>query len=65
MVKNCAIAMGDQFDNRSTRWSADRSRLSVVIPVTVKLVAATTAFLIMPPARRLADRIVALIDGRR
>jgi hypothetical protein len=36
-----------------------------VIPVTVKLVAATTAFFIMPPARRLADRIVALIDGRR
>jgi hypothetical protein len=65
MVKNCAIVMGDQFDDRSTRWSADRSRLSVVIPVTVKLVAATTAFFIMPPARRLADRIVALIDGRR
>jgi hypothetical protein len=28
-------------------------------------VAVTTAFFIMPPARRLADRIVALIDGRR
>jgi hypothetical protein len=28
-------------------------------------VAATTAFFIMPPARRLTDRIVALIDGPR
>jgi hypothetical protein len=28
-------------------------------------VAATTAFFIMPPARRLTDRIIALIDGRR
>jgi hypothetical protein len=28
-------------------------------------VAATTAFFIMPSARRLTDRIVALIDGRR
>jgi hypothetical protein len=28
-------------------------------------IAATTAFFIMPPARRLTDRIVALIDGRR
>jgi hypothetical protein len=27
--------------------------------------AATTAFFIMPPTRRLTDRIVALIDGRR
>ena len=27
-------------------------------------VAATTAFLVMPPARRLTERIVALIDGR-
>jgi Protein of unknown function (DUF2798) len=27
-------------------------------------VAATTAFFVMPPARRLTDRIVALIDGR-
>jgi hypothetical protein len=28
-------------------------------------VAATTAFFIMPPARRLTNRIVALIDGQR
>jgi hypothetical protein len=28
-------------------------------------VAAITAFLIMPPARRLTERIVALMDGRR
>jgi hypothetical protein len=28
-------------------------------------IAATTAFFIMPPARRLTDRIVALIDGKR
>jgi hypothetical protein len=28
-------------------------------------VAASTGFLVMPPARRLTDRIVALIDGRR
>jgi hypothetical protein len=28
-------------------------------------VAATTAFFVMPPARRLTERIVALIDGRR
>jgi hypothetical protein len=28
-------------------------------------VAATTAFFIMPPAHRLTERIVALIDGRR
>src|SRR6266540_33985 len=28
-------------------------------------VAAATAFFIMPSARRLTDRIVALIDGRR
>ena len=28
-------------------------------------VAAITAFVIMPPARRLTERIVALIDGRR
>jgi hypothetical protein len=28
-------------------------------------IAAGTAFLIMPPARRLTDRIVALLDGRR
>jgi Protein of unknown function (DUF2798) len=28
-------------------------------------VAATTAFFIMPPARHLTDRIVALIDGQR
>jgi hypothetical protein len=28
-------------------------------------VAATTAFFIMPPARRLTNRIVALIDGPR
>jgi hypothetical protein len=41
---------------------ADRSRLSIVIPVTVKLVAATTAFFIMPSARRLTDRIVTQID---
>ncbi len=27
-------------------------------------VAATTAFFIMPPARRLTERIVALLDGR-
>jgi Protein of unknown function (DUF2798) len=27
-------------------------------------IAAGTAFLIMPPARRLTDRIVALLDGR-
>jgi len=27
-------------------------------------VAATTCFFIMPPARRLTERIVALIDGR-
>jgi hypothetical protein len=27
--------------------------------------AAGTAFLIMPPARRLTDRIVGLLDGRR
>lgn len=28
-------------------------------------VAAITAFVIMPPARRLTERIVALMDGRR
>jgi Protein of unknown function (DUF2798) len=28
-------------------------------------IAAATAFFIMPPARRLTDRIVALIDGHR
>jgi Protein of unknown function (DUF2798) len=28
-------------------------------------VAAGTAFLVMPPARRLSERIVALLDGRR
>jgi hypothetical protein len=28
-------------------------------------VAAITAFIIMPPARRLTERIVALLDGRR
>jgi uncharacterized protein DUF2798 len=28
-------------------------------------VAAITAFVIMPPARRLTERIVALLDGRR
>jgi hypothetical protein len=28
-------------------------------------IAATTAFCIMPPARRLTDRIIALIDGQR
>jgi hypothetical protein len=28
-------------------------------------VAASTGFLVMPPARRLTDRIVALIDGQR
>jgi hypothetical protein len=28
-------------------------------------IAATTAFLVMPPARRLTERIVALMDGRR
>jgi hypothetical protein len=28
-------------------------------------VAAITAFFIMPPARRLSERIVALLDGRR
>ena len=28
-------------------------------------IAATTAFFIMPPARPLTDRIVALIDGKR
>jgi Protein of unknown function (DUF2798) len=28
-------------------------------------VAAATAFLIMPPARRLTERIVALLDSRR
>jgi len=28
-------------------------------------VAAITGFLVMPPARRLTDRIVALIDGKR
>jgi hypothetical protein len=28
-------------------------------------IAAGTAFLIMPPARRPTDRIVALLDGRR
>jgi hypothetical protein len=28
-------------------------------------VAAATAFVIMPPARRLTERIVALLDGRR
>ena len=28
-------------------------------------VAAITAFFIMPPARRLTERIVALMDGRR
>jgi Protein of unknown function (DUF2798) len=28
-------------------------------------VAAVTGFLVMPPARRLSDRIVALLDGRR
>jgi len=28
-------------------------------------IAAATAFFIMPPARRLTDRIVALIDGKR
>jgi hypothetical protein len=28
-------------------------------------IAATTAFLIMPPARRLTERIVALMDGLR
>ena len=28
-------------------------------------IAASSAFVTMPPARRLADRIVALIDGRR
>ena len=28
-------------------------------------VAATTAFFIMPPARHLTERIVALIDGQR
>jgi hypothetical protein len=28
-------------------------------------VAATTAFFVMPPARRLTERIVGLIDGRR
>jgi hypothetical protein len=33
-----------------------------VIPVTVKLVAATTAFFIMPSARRLTERIVTQID---
>jgi hypothetical protein len=27
--------------------------------------AAITAFLVMPPARRLTERIVALLDGRR
>ena len=27
-------------------------------------VAATTAFFVMPPARRLTERIVALLDGR-
>jgi Protein of unknown function (DUF2798) len=27
-------------------------------------IAATTAFFVMPPARRLTDRIVALMDGR-
>jgi len=26
-------------------------------------IAATTAFFVMPPARRLTDRIIALIDG--
>lgn len=33
--------------------------------VIVWPIAATTAFFIMPPARRLTDRIVALIDGKR
>ena len=28
-------------------------------------IAATTAFLVMPPARRLTERIVALMDGPR
>jgi hypothetical protein len=28
-------------------------------------VAATTAFFVMPPARRLTERIVTLIDGHR
>ena len=28
-------------------------------------IAAATAFLVMPPARRLTERIVALMDGRR
>ena len=27
-------------------------------------IAATTAFLVMPPARRLTERIVSLMDGR-
>ena len=45
------------FPDRST---GSRSRQSVV-----PAVAAATAFFIMPSARRLTDRIVALIDGRR
>ena len=28
-------------------------------------IAATTAYVVMPPARHLTERIVALIDGRR
>jgi hypothetical protein len=42
-----------------------RSRLATGAYFIAWPVAAATAFFIMPSARRLTDRIVALIDGRR
>jgi hypothetical protein len=55
MVKNSAKMMGLRSD-----FLIQRVKASIAWPL-----AATTAFFIMPSARRLTDRIVALIDGGR
>ena len=40
-------------------------RLDAKLRLIARPVAAATAFAIMPPARRLTERVVALLDGRR